>query len=343
MTAALVWVVAALAAVFLLLLVAIVARRWLADRRGAADGAVRPGVEATLVDYLATEEDRAPPPPRTVAERRVLREVSLATIGELRGRERERLVTLAERSGIIAEAEAELRSRRLLRRRAGAEALRQFHSEASAAALSAALADPDLETSLSCAVALAELDDSAPIAAVLERADEACEERPGAAAAILVALGRRHPEALGEALDSERSTGLRRLAAAIAGELRLAEHAEALRAALEDPDDELVARAARGLGMIGDAAALERLLELAAAEDRAWFVRLAATGALGEIGDERALAPLERELQEGAWPAQAKAARALRSLGGRGEAVLRQALGSPREAVREHARVALED
>jgi HEAT repeat protein len=70
-------------------------------------------------------------------------------------------------------------------------------------------------------------------------------------------------------------------------------------------------------------------------------VRIAATGALGELGDERALGPLERELREDGWVAQAKAAHALRSLGRPGEAVLRDAMDSPVETVREHARVAL--
>ncbi|HEX5194838.1 MAG TPA: HEAT repeat domain-containing protein [Solirubrobacteraceae bacterium] len=341
MTSLLLGIALSLAVLFVVLLATIVVRRALADRRRRRDAGLRPGIELAVVEYLAAEDAPAPALADDPGTRRLLGMIAVGMIGELRGRERDRLVALLERTQIVGETAAELGSRRRPRRRLAAETLRRIASADAAPALVVATQDPDLDTRLTCAAALAELADTDPIAGVLDLADAAAMERPGAVAAILVTLGRRHPGALGDALALGRSSELRRLAAAVVGELRVAEHAEALRDALADPDDELVARAARGLGMIGDAGAVDALLTLAETRERAWFVRIAATGALGELGDERALAPLERGLREDGWTAQAKAARALRSLGGPGEAVLREALDSPVQTVREHASVAL--
>jgi HEAT repeat protein len=313
MTSLLFPVAISLAVLFVALLAAIVAGRALADRHRRRDAALRPGLELAVVEYLAAEDAPAPVSPDGGGAHRLLGTIAIEMIGELRGRER----------------------------RVAAETLRRIARADAAPGLVGGTQDPDIDTRLTCAAALAELADTGPIAGVLDIADAAAVTRPGAVAAILVTLGRRHPDALGDALGVGRSSELRRLAAAVVGELRVAEHAKALRAALADFDDELVARAARGVGMIGDAGAVDSLLTLAETRERAWFVRIAATGALGELGDERALAPLERELREDGWTAQAKAARALRSLGGPGEAVLREALDSPVETVREHARVAL--
>jgi HEAT repeat protein len=94
--------------------------------------------------------------------------------------------------------------------------------------------------------------------------------------------------------------------------------------------------------MIGDDGAVEPLLELIEGSERVWFVRLAATDALGAIGDPRAVVPLELELASGSWMLQAKAARALRMLGGVGEEALGRALASPVVAAQEHAKVAMQ-
>jgi HEAT repeat protein len=331
-----------MAVVFFALLATIVVRRFLADRRRRREERLRPQIEIVLAEYLASEHPEPPQIPEGDAARDLLRTVALETIGELRGRERGRVVSLLERVGIVAEAAADLRSSRRRVRRAAAEALRQIGSEQSEQALSDGLRDSDLDTSLSCAAALAGLPAKGQLASVLALADRAARDRPGAVAAILVTLGHRHPAAIGEALSEGASPELRRLAAAVAGELRLAGEIPRLREALGSEDDELTARAARGLGMIGDDGALAPLLALLEAEDRPWFVRLAATDALGAIGDSRALVPLEQELKSPDWLLQAKAARALRLLGSEGEGVLRRASRSPEVAVRGHARMALE-
>ncbi|HKA66538.1 MAG TPA: HEAT repeat domain-containing protein [Solirubrobacterales bacterium] len=342
MTQLLTWVAIGMAVAFAALAAAIVVGRFLSDRRRERERSLRPAIETAVVEYLAAEEPTPPRLPVRKGDRDLLRTVALETIAELHGRERDRLVALLEQSGLVAETAAGLGSRRRRVRRAAAEALRQIGSEEAVRSLSTGLRDPDLDTSLTCAAALAELSDDALLAPVLALADRAVVARPGAVAAILITLGHRHPASIGDALAPGASLELRRLAAAAAGELRLAEHVPQLREALVDEDDELVARAARGLGMIGDAGAVESLLELAEAGDRTWFVRLAAIDALGAIGDPRSVEPLERELNSDGWLLQAKAAKSLRMLGAAGETALRHALDSPVTTVRDHARVALE-
>lgn len=342
MTQLLAWVAIAMAATFIALVAWIVISRFRSDRRRKREQVLRPTIEAVIAEYLAAEEPEPVRLPTTKATHDLLRMVALETMAELSGRERSRLVALLERLGIVADTAAGLGSRRRRVRRFAAEALRQIGSEETVGSLSAGLADPDLDTSLTCAAALAELSDQTCVPAILALAERAAVARPGAVAAILITLGRSHPATIGDALGPQVSLELRRLAAAVAGELRLAEHVPFLREALRSEDDELVARAARGLGAIGDIEEVEQLLRLAEADDRSWFVRLAATDALGAIGDTRAVEPLERELHTEAWLLQAKAAGALRMLGAAGEEALRRALGSPSTTVRDHARVALE-
>jgi HEAT repeat protein len=331
-----------MAAMLAVLVATIVVRRFLSDRRRRREQSLRPAVESAIAEYLAAEDPELPELAGATSGGELLRTVALEMIAELHGRERERLVVLLELSGIVAETAVGLGSRRRRVRRSAAEALRQIGSEEAAGSLSAGLLDHDLETRLTCAAALAELPDEELAASILAIADRSAVDRPGAVAAILVTLGRRHPSMLALALAPDASLEMRRLAAAVVGELRLAEHVGALRQALESEDDELIARAARGLGMIGDDGVLYRLLELVEDENRTWLVRLAATDALGAIGDPRAVKPLEHELDSDGWLLQAKAAKSLRLLGGAGEEALRRALGSPAETVRDHARVALE-
>jgi len=342
LTLFLAWVAIGMALAFAALVAKIVVGRLLADRRRAREHAQRPAIEMVLDTFLAAEEPERPLLPAGREARGLVRAVALEELTELSGRERSRLVWLLECSGIVAETAVGLGSRRRRVRRAAAEALRQIGSEESVRSLSVGLEDPDLDTALTCAAALAELSGVTSMPRVMVVAEGAALARPGAVAAILVTLGRQHPAELGEALRPGARIELRRLGAAVAGELRLSQHVPALRAALLAEDDELAARAARGLGMIGDDDAFDALVDLVEDRDRAWFLRLAATEALGEIGDARAAPPLERELSTDAWVLQAKAAGALRLLGAAGEAALRRALASPVEQVREHARVALE-
>jgi HEAT repeat protein len=329
--------------VFLLLQIAIVVVRLRADRHRKQVEELRPGIETALAVYV-TDPDSAPPElPDTQLGQLVLREVALEAIMELRGREGERLTDLLEEMGAIDELCDDLVEKSPVTRRHAAEALGELRSPISTDALLFGVHDPDRDSRLACARALAELGEERYTKPVLDAADEAAELRPGAAAAVLLSVGMRNPAALAYALDPNRSGAVRRIAAGVIAELRLAEHAPLLRALLREGDDELATRAARGLGAIGDFDAVDALLEVVEGQERPWFCRAVAAGALGAIGDPRAVPALAGLLAvEDRWMMRDRAAAALSRLGEDGRAALERALESSTAEVRQLAMVALE-
>lgn len=342
MTAPLAWATTGLAATVLLLVLAIVVKRWLADRRFRRDEKLRPSIEEQIAEYIALEDREPASLPRGRAGQRLMLAVALEALGELRGTERQRVTELLEQNGTVGELKWRLLSRRSPRRREAAEALTDVRSTQAVDGLLLGLRDRKATVRLACAAALAELGDEAPVPEVLKVTDEDSGEWPGAAAAILLSLGRRVPANLAAAIAPERRPELRRLAAAVIGELRLAQHSELLLEALDCEDDELVARAARGLGSIGEVEAVEPLLRLLDRPERPWFVHLAAVGALGRIGDPSVAAALEYELYSDNWYLGAKAASSLQALGAAGQAALDRALGSHDLEARGHAVVAMQ-
>jgi len=326
---------AGLAAAVLLLAGFLVAARALGARRRVRVRPLRDRWELELALYLAADEE--PRPPSTLEERRVLREVALTALSDLRGSERARVTALLEATGIVGDAIAELRSRRPAVRRLGAETLAEARSPLGADALSAGVADRDRTVALACARGLAELGDESLLEPALAVVEEAASSGPGAAAELLLALGMRVPGVLPAAYARARSPELRRLVAAVVGELRLVEAAAVLRDALGSDDDELVARGAHGLGAIGDADAVPGLLALLRDAGRPLFVRVQAATALGAIGDPAATGVLAEALHDDAWLLRDRAAAALARLGVSGRSALAHAAseGDP------HARAAL--
>jgi HEAT repeat protein len=322
-----------------LLLVVIIAGRSIGGTMRRRRTALRPQLELQVAGYLAVDEAPLPEPATGRAERRVFLEVCRDALAELRGADRRRLVELLEQRGTIEAAVAELRVRSTRRRRSAAETLALAPSGQTRRALSTGLDDRDRRVRLVCARALAQLGDDERLLATIERDAEAA---PGAVADALLELAATCPEAVGRIAAATSSLELRALALAVIGELRLSDQAPLLRSALASADDEIAARAARGLGLIGDVASVPDLEKLLERDGRSWFVRAATAKALGVIGDPHAVRLLEWQLRDESWRLQANAAEALALLGSEGSKALRRALGSRRESVRAHARAALD-
>ena len=106
------------------------------------------------------------------------------------------------------------------------------------------------------------------------------------------------------------------------GELRAFDAVPELIAALRDPDDELCARACHALGKIGDPESAEPLAAVAMDGARPWFVRTAAAGACGQIGDPRTAGTLVEALDSEEWYPRNAAAAALVRLGDAGVAAV---------------------
>ncbi len=330
-----------LAASVVLLVMFIFLSRLLADRRRRRERELRERFELALGEYLS-DEGADPPPARGEQERRALRAVALDALVELRGRERERVTEALERTGIVGDALRELREGRPILRRRAADALAQIRSPSAAPALAEGLGDPDRGVALACARGLAELGDESFVPLLVPAAEAVADEFPAGAAEVLLALGANMPAGIERAFAATRSPEVRRLVAAVVGELRLADLAPLLRGALHDDDDELVARAARGLGSIGDADSAEALRDLLEDDERPLYVRTAAARALGEIGDASAVPAIERALSADSWALRENAARALALLGPPGQDALRRAAAVDGGVRAAQARVALE-
>ena len=332
----------AIAGIVCVLLFALVVMRARGRRRRALVAAGRARFEELIAEQLVSDE----PPPASSGlgqlERRLLLEVGMGALLELRGRERDRVAALLERAGLVDAEAAKLRGRRVVARRRAADVLALIASPGTREPLRAALADPDPLVCLAAARGLAELGDAEVSRSASAIADVAAEHHTGAVAELVLALGARAPASLPAFYAASRSPEVRRIVVATIGELRLGAHAALLRDAL-DGDDELAARGARGLGMIGDVEAIGDLLALVADDERSWFVRAAATMALGQLGDPAAVEPLAAELANGAeWPRRRAAAEALARLGPPGEAALHAALAPPETDAHPHAEAALD-
>jgi HEAT repeat protein len=302
---------------------------------------VSPELDAALIAHLAELDPAFPDTGGTAMGRRALRTTALGMLLELRGPERERLTAVLEHAGIVAESAGHLGSRSRRTRRRAADALAQYRSAASTDALVGGLDDDDAQVRIACARGLAELGDPRYIQRIVEVAAEAAPTRGGLAADLLLALAASSPSTLGGMLEEGRPE-LQRLAAAVVGELRLADQAPGLRAALSSANDAVAERAARGSGLIGDAEAVEPLLALLRDHARPWPVRAAAASALGAIGDASTVGALEAALREDEWSVQVSAASALAALGAPGRETLERARADERADLRGHAIAALD-
>lgn len=110
---------------------------------------------------------------------------------------------------------------------------------------------------------------------------------------------------------------------------------------LGDVSPEVRAKAAGGLGKIGDARALERLLEMLLS-DPAPFVRTRAAQALGAIGHPKVIDHLIHVLKDPEWWVRIRAIEALEQIGRSSTGALLVALEDDDDEVRRRAAMALE-
>jgi HEAT repeat protein len=330
--------VVALTAAVGVLVIALTIVRGAIRRRNRREQRFRPAASQALAMYVA---DVGPAPaPGNPGERAALRSVALTALADLTGQESERVTDLLADLGYVEEAMARLKSRRRSRRRRAAEELARVQSVVSIGTLIAGLEDSDVLVRTSCARVLAEIGDAVLAARIAEVAAHDMELAPGAAAAVVLALGRYQPAALGALLVPAAPALARVVAVKVAGRLRLTRHVQALRECLSGGAD-VAAEAARGLGLIGDIGAIPGLRAVARDQRRPPRVRAAAAAALGSIGDPSAAGELEPLLSAADWSLRAAAAQALASLGRPGEAVLRRAVRASEPEAREQAEAVL--
>jgi HEAT repeat protein len=322
----------------ILLLALIVVIRLILTRRQRWMDELRPSAETSVALYLAG--DAPAPEGGTARERAVLLDVSLDALSDVRGSERTRLIALLEQFGYLDQIIRRLGSWRRVTRRRAADMLATIAAGSAAPALAAGSADRDIFVRTTCAAALTGIGGPDVVPGLIATAKHAAEAVPGAAASIILGLGMHQPSALTPLLSADAAPAVRALAVAVASELRLAEHSEGLRRCLDS--DALAADAARGLGLMGEIAAVPALMAIATDKGRPPEARTAATVALGRIGSTSALSALEAQLGEQDWSLRAAAAQALHSLGTPGDAALRRAASTTSSPLKELAEAVLQ-
>jgi HEAT repeat protein len=338
-TAALAITDIALAALIVALVVVLNLVRIRIRRRMRRQELLGPAMSRAVAKYAAVGGDL--PRPAGRAEREILREAAMRTLFDLRDSARGQVVTLLQQLGYLDEAAAALRGRRRAVRRRAAEMLAVVSSPVVAPALLAGLSDRDPLVRTACARTLAAIGDEDVLPRVVAVARQDIAAAPGAAAAVVLAVGRRRPAALAPLLAPAVPAGVRLVAAAVAGGLRLSDLAPELRGCLGGGDD-LAARAAQGLGRIGDLRSAPQLRELAGDPGKAPGPRSAAASALGAVGDAGSVPLLERLLLSPEWPVRAAAAGALAQLREPGADALRRAVQWGPPEARDQAEGALE-
>lgn len=142
-------------------------------------------------------------------------------------------------------------------------------------------------------------------------------------------------------LQEQERHPARAWAANILGELKAQRAFPMLVTSLKDLDDEVRAKSAGALGKLGDRRAVTYLLDHLLS-DPAPFVRARIAGALGQFADSEVINRLVRALGDPAWWVRMRSVEALEQIGPAAEAPLMVALDDPDPEIRIRAATALE-
>jgi hypothetical protein len=272
-------------------------------------------VRDQLTAYVVGVSDDPPRPPNGRFEQRVLRRDLVALLPSVKGEAATRVAEVFADCGLVEMARRDLDARDSLTRIRAANALGALRVREAEPWLVARLRHHDPLLRVACARALAELgavDELPEIMAVLAEGDA----EPGDVVEVMLVFGPPGLPFLREMLVAG-SPSERRSAAVALGHIGAHQVLPDLTRALDDPDDELVADAARALGQLGDSGATAALIGLIR-DGRPWFVRVAAAGALGALEDPAAAPALVEELDAEEWDLRNAAARSLVALDSEG-------------------------
>jgi HEAT repeat protein len=158
---------------------------------------------------------------------------------------------------------------------------------------------------------------------------------------ILTRHGAAVIEPLTALLAQSSTNPARAWAANVLGEVRAQAAFPVLVRALDDPDDEVRAKAATALGRLGDQRAINHLLERLLT-DPAPFVRGRMAATLGQFGGPEVIDRLVHALGDPAWWVRMRSVEALEQIGTAAEGPLIVALDDGDREIRRRAAVALE-
>ena len=259
----------------------------------------------------------------------------------LRGTERDRLVRLAQETGLVERSIGALGARGRWRKARAAENLGYFGGPEAVGPIVQLFGHRDETLRAVAARALARIGTPEAAEALAQTLNDLSELTRLRMAENLERIGPVAVEPLLDTLVDGTPPG-RLLAARVLGNLRAFEAGPALREALREAEiPDLRAQAALALGKIGNPDDLPALVE--AGSDEAWPVRALAASALGMIGDVSTIPTLRELTVDREWWVRLNASRALANMGPAGEKALAGLLEGEDRYTRHRAAATLEE
>ena len=312
-----------LSALSLVIMLLLIARRVLQERRGKATAEQRRQILTALIAFTENRDREALKAAVVAVPAGVAIDAGFEFISLLRGEERDDVLVAFNECGLPARIARQLQKGNVAERIYAAEMLAALGSDnASASLLSALAQDRAREVRIAAAIALCDLGSLPLLGTALDFIGVA-----GQRSRRLIELFKRFPrsrfnELAVHASRVDASPFIR--AAAIdalarAGGFGFADFFAGLTG---DASPEVAAAALRALGLTGHAQA-PAILKRAMANDD-WDVRAAAAESAGRLGLPELAAPLSALMDDEIWTVRYAAANALRSFGLPGERLLRE-------------------
>jgi HEAT repeat protein len=303
------------------LLVATAVSRARRTRRAVRDAQRRAELMPLVHALLDAEDDDAGTPDLPATDP-LLDELVLELLPQLRGADRAVLQAVLVRRGVVDQAVAELGARAAWRRGRAAERLGNIAGGQHVPQLAALLGDPVPDVRSAAARALGRTGEVSAVALLLTGLAARPGVPPGIVGMALLDLGTPALPALREAVNGPVAEA-RSLAAELLGLHGDPAAADVLVEVVADAQRDPAVRrtAATALGRIGSPHATAALV-LALTSPGALDVRVAAAEALGRIGDPSGLDALTRGLRTGAPLVQVTCAEAMAAFGSNGRARL---------------------
>ena len=316
-----------LSALSLVIMLFLIARRVLQERRGRAQADERRQLLTALIAFTENRDREALKMVVLAVPSGVAINAGFEFISLLRGEEYDDVLAAFNECGLPARVGKQLEKGNSAERIHAAEMLAALRSENAVASLLSALdRDRSREVRIAAAIALCDLGSLPPLGIALDKIGVA-----GQRSRRLIELFRRFPPARFEELrdHAARTEAVPFIRAAAIDALARAagfHFADFFARTAGDQSPEVAAAALRALGLTGHAEAPFILASAMANGD--WDVRAAAADAAGRLGLAGLAAPLSVLMDDEAWTVRYAAANALRSFGQPGERLLRDIAAS---------------
>ena len=328
----------------LLLTVAIVVNKALREMGERLDRRRRALLEPLVFEYLGAVTSRplrdVLPKPQSRRDRRLVERILLESARLVKGSTQERITAAFEGQGAVREAIRGLEGARWWTRADAAEKLGLMRSKAAVEPLVQRMNDPEPEVRIRAARALGLIRGRTSIRPIVGALADPSRWSAIRVAEILISVGSEAVDELLAAFDTLPQNG-RVSALDVLGRIRGLRALGLMKSCLLDPHPDIRARAAHGLGLIGDPGTTPDLV--AALQDQEWPVRAMAAKSLGRLGDPSAIAPLREAMKDRQWWVRYNSGEALRHMGGAGLEALTDMLGSGDPYARHMAVAQLEE